>query len=592
MEKFVNLLEKNRLPDMGKPWSPLIPYKFYEYLTPETLKIAVLQSSEIDRICKFYSGDDTKKEHELRRVVQAILEEIGFKRNMTVIRFLGIVLNKVLIQMTTGVFVNQESIITVKRELAKSRSPVLYLPSHRSYADFVLMSYMCFAHDLEIPAIAAGMGKPLILNNTKNDSTKIWISTNFFILFADFHGMVGMGSMLRNTGAFFMRRSFSTDKMYWEVFREYVRTLITKYHSGVEFFIEGTRSRSSKALTPKIGLFTMLLEPFLKRHVFDLTIIPVGVSYDRPVEEQLFAYEMLGVPKPKESTKGLFKVFEIMDSCHGGMFVNFGQPMSLFDYFERDRSIYFPANDKTTQTLSKDRLQLIGTLSREIVDKQQQLIVLTTFNLIAIYFNYRTMCNETCNRDQLKYGIGLLTNFLKKFEALLACEIPSQNVSNIDDSLDIHSNVLSFNSRNVNGSLRLVFGPRIASTSSVDPKKLKGHALVASTMQRCLPSILLQIYANPCLYWLHRPAFYVLVKRMNIQKEDEAGEIQRLKQIFVHEFVTRKDDDIQDLDKSIIFWESLDITGNVELSNVLLASIVPFIFCYFNVVNVINTQVI
>lgn len=65
--------------------------------------------------------------------------------------------------------------------------------------------------------------------------------------------MVGMGSMLRNTGAFFMRRSFSTDKMYWEVFREYIRTLITQYHSGVEFFIEGTRSRSCKALSPKVG---------------------------------------------------------------------------------------------------------------------------------------------------------------------------------------------------------------------------------------------------------------------------------------------------------------------------------------------------
>lgn len=63
-----------------------------------------------------------------------------------------------------------------------------------------------------------------------------------------------MGSMLRNTGAFYMRRSFSTDKMYWDVFREYVRTLITRYHSGVEFFIEGTRSRSFKALTPKIGM--------------------------------------------------------------------------------------------------------------------------------------------------------------------------------------------------------------------------------------------------------------------------------------------------------------------------------------------------
>lgn len=37
--------------------------------------------------------------------------------------------------------------------------PVIFVPSHRSYADFILMSLMCFSEDLAIPAIAAGMGK-------------------------------------------------------------------------------------------------------------------------------------------------------------------------------------------------------------------------------------------------------------------------------------------------------------------------------------------------------------------------------------------------------------------------------------------------
>lgn len=50
-----------------------------------------------------------------------------------------------------------------------------------------------------------------------------------------------------------MRRSFSTDKLYWDVFREYVHILMTQYHTGLEFFIEGTRSRSNKAMSPKIG---------------------------------------------------------------------------------------------------------------------------------------------------------------------------------------------------------------------------------------------------------------------------------------------------------------------------------------------------
>lgn len=148
----------------------------------------------------------------------------------------------------------------------------------------------------------------------------------------------------------------------------------------------------------------MTLEPFITRAIFDVLVVPVGISYDRPVEEQLFAYELLGVPKPKESTKGLFKVFEIMESNHGRMFVNFGEPMSLYDYFDQDRSIFLSQHEPNKAILTKERLQLINRLSHKIVDDQQKLIVITPFNLIAIYFNYRSMINEKCNREQLRYG--------------------------------------------------------------------------------------------------------------------------------------------------------------------------------------------
>lgn len=76
----------------------------------------------------------------------------------------------------------------------------------------------------------------------------------YVLFFVDFHSMVGVGNLLRKTGAFFMRRSFVNDKLYWHVFKEYMRSLVNVYHTGIEFFIEGTRSRSGKALMPKIGL--------------------------------------------------------------------------------------------------------------------------------------------------------------------------------------------------------------------------------------------------------------------------------------------------------------------------------------------------
>jgi hypothetical protein len=50
------------------------------------------------------------------------------------------------------------------------------------------------------------------------------------------------------------------------------------------------------------GFLSMTLVPFLRGRVPDITIVPINISYDRTLEEVLFAYELLGVPKPKEST--------------------------------------------------------------------------------------------------------------------------------------------------------------------------------------------------------------------------------------------------------------------------------------------------
>lgn len=114
--------------------------------------------------------------------------------------------------------------------------------------------------------------------------------------------MFGMGTALRRTGAFFMRRRFSGEQLYWKIFKEYMHKLMTVYHKSVEYFVEGTRSRSYKALPPKIGLLSMSMEPLFMGEISDVTIVPISIAYEKPLEEQLFVYELLGVPKPKEST--------------------------------------------------------------------------------------------------------------------------------------------------------------------------------------------------------------------------------------------------------------------------------------------------
>lgn len=52
-----------------------------------------------------------------------------------------------------------------------------------------------------------------------------------------------------------------------------------------------------------VGMMQMILEPFFKSEVYDITLVPISISYDRVLEESLLAHELLGVAKPQETTR-------------------------------------------------------------------------------------------------------------------------------------------------------------------------------------------------------------------------------------------------------------------------------------------------
>ena len=56
---------------------------------------------------------------------------------------------------------------------------------------------------------------------------------------------------------------------------------------------------------PTSARLQVLLEPYLRSQVYDLTVVPVSMNYDKILEETLYGYELLGFPKPKESTSGI-----------------------------------------------------------------------------------------------------------------------------------------------------------------------------------------------------------------------------------------------------------------------------------------------
>lgn len=88
--------------------------------------------------------------------VKKILDDIGHSFTLKSIRFVAYILRKVFRNIYTGIKVNMDGLKKVK-ELSKE-CPVVLMPSHRSYTDFLLVSFVCYIFQLPLPVIAAAQG--------------------------------------------------------------------------------------------------------------------------------------------------------------------------------------------------------------------------------------------------------------------------------------------------------------------------------------------------------------------------------------------------------------------------------------------------
>ena len=235
-----------------------------------------------------------------------ILGHIEATPDPTTPRVLGWALRKVMRTVFTGITVDEpglERVRALAEAASKGGAPMLLLPSHRSYMDFLLLSYVFFAYNLPLPYIAAG---------------------------EDFLGLAKASDLLRRSGAFFIKRSFRGDILYSSVLRSYVQSLLLNSQT-VEFFIEGTRSRSGKMLQPRHGMLDMALEPVLNGQLENMWLVPVAMDYERPFETLLYSSELLGRRKPKETISNLLKSAQILRQSFGRISLSFGQPLSARD---------------------------------------------------------------------------------------------------------------------------------------------------------------------------------------------------------------------------------------------------------------------
>ncbi|XP_004028625.3 dihydroxyacetone phosphate acyltransferase [Gorilla gorilla gorilla] len=548
-DEFEDILEERRhvsdLKFAMKCYTPLV-YKGITPCKPIDIKCSVLNSEEIHYVIKQLSKESLQSVDVLREEVSEILDEMSHKLRLGAIRFFAFTLSKVFKQIFSKVCVNEEGIQKLQRAIQEH--PVVLLPSHRSYIDFLMLSFLLYNYDLPVPVIAAGM---------------------------DFLGMKMVGELLRMSGAFFMRRTFGGNKLYWAVFSEYVKTMLRNGYAPVEFFLEGTRSRSAKTLTPKFGLLNIVMEPFFKREVFDTYLVPISISYDKILEETLYVYELLGVPKPKESTTGLLKARKILSENFGSIHVYFGDPVSLRSLAagRMSRSSYNLVPRYIPQKQSEDMHAFVTEVAYKMELLQIENMVLSPWTLtVAVLLQNR----PSMDFDALVEKTLWLKGLTQAFGGFLIWpdNKPAEEV--VQASILLHCNIAS-----------LVKDQVLLKVDSGDSEVVDGLMFQHITLLMC------SAYRNQLLNIFVRPSLVAIALQMTpgFRKEDVYSCFRFLRDVFADEFIFLPGNTVKDFEEGCYLLcksEAIQVTTKdilvTEKGNTVLEFLVglfkPFVESY------------
>lgn len=241
----------------------------------------------------------------LQKRAREMCDQMFSTYSMPVLRFMAYSMNKILKSIYDKIVVDETSLEKFRHLNHKEHGPVILMPTHRSYMDFLLVSYVFYNYQLKCPFIAAA---------------------------EDFLNIKVVARILRSSGAFFLKRTaVEPVVIYRAILYEYIQRLLID-EGWLEFFVEGTRSRVGKMLPPKTGILTIVTDAYLDKKIPDAQIVPVSINYERVLEGESFPFELLGEAKVKESLSRVVKAAKILNKNFGRVYLEFADPMSLKGY--------------------------------------------------------------------------------------------------------------------------------------------------------------------------------------------------------------------------------------------------------------------
>ena len=234
-------------------------------------------------------------------------------------------------------------------------STVVFVINHRSNMDYVLVAFLA--------------AEKTTLSYAVGEWAKIW----------------PLQTLIRAMGAFFVRRN-SGDPLYRCVLERYVH-MATREGVCQAVFLEGGLSRDGLLRPPKLGFLDYMLRSYDTDNDRDIVFIPVGVNYDRTLEDRSLLRELDPSAEKRsnwfvvKTTAGfIWKSLLLMTLSRwqrfGYAYVNFGRHVSVREYC-RKQGVNFRKLERA------DRFLNVEKLARQLMGAIQQVVPALPISLVA-----------------------------------------------------------------------------------------------------------------------------------------------------------------------------------------------------------------
>ncbi len=240
------------------------------------------------------------------------------------------------------------------------KSSIVFVMNHRSNMDYLLVAFLA----AERVALSYAVGE--------------WART------------WPLQQLIRSMGAYFVRRS-SGDPLYRMVLQRYVQ-MATEAGVPQAVYPEGGLTMDGKLRPPRLGLLDYMLKNFDPQGERDLVYIPVGINYDRVLEDRTLLKRLDAAAPRRGPLYAAGRTFAFIGSNlwlmatgrwyrFGYACVNFGRPLSMRAWVA-ERAFDF-------RNLSEaDRHTEVERVARHVMAEVAKVIPVLPVSLVASVFTH------------------------------------------------------------------------------------------------------------------------------------------------------------------------------------------------------------